>query len=98
MKVPALTTIMAGTFLLRSLFWRNDDEQSRKQTPRSGTGAGALPFAPLVPAYADEAMHWMVMISVLNGMGDGRLAPGETADRAQIAAIFQRFTAALAES
>ncbi len=43
--------------------------------------------------YAYEAMCWMTMNGVITGMGDGTLAPGATANRAQIATMFQRFDA-----
>ena len=45
--------------------------------------------------WADEAMHWMVMHGVINGMGDGSLAPQDNATRAQIAAMFMRFCEAI---
>ncbi len=35
------------------------------------------------------------MHGVINGMGDGTLAPGDNATRAQIAAMFMRFCAEL---
>ena len=42
-------------------------------------------------AFADEAMHWCVMTGVLQGTADGRLAPKDTADRAQLSAILHRY-------
>ncbi len=47
--------------------------------------------ASLVSDYANEAVHWMTMHGVLNGMGDGTLAPKANATRARIAAMFMRF-------
>ena len=54
-----------------------------------------FPDAADVADWADEAMHWMVMRGVINGM-DGRLNPQGSSTRAQIAAMVQRF-AAIAE-
>lgn len=51
----------------------------------------AFPDAAEVSEYADEAMHWMTMNGVIQGMGDGTLAPRANATRAQVAAMFQRF-------
>ena len=44
-----------------------------------------------VSDWADEAMHWMVMKGILNGMDNGTLAPEANAARAQIAVMFMRF-------
>ena len=51
------------------------------------------PDAAEVSDWADEAMHWMVMHGIINGMGDGTLVPQANATRAQIAAMFMRFAA-----
>ncbi|MBR5381341.1 MAG: S-layer homology domain-containing protein, partial [Oscillospiraceae bacterium] len=45
-----------------------------------------------ISKYAYEAMCWMTMHGVLNGMGDGTVAPQQEATRAQIAAMFMRFS------
>ena len=52
-----------------------------------------LPYtdAGEISGFAREAMAWMTMNGIVGGMGDGALAPGEGATRAQIAAMFQRF-------
>ena len=52
-----------------------------------------LPYADAdrISDFAREAMAWMTMTGVVGGMGDGTLAPGDGATRAQIAAMFQRF-------
>ena len=42
--------------------------------------------------YAYEAMCWMTMHGVINGMGDGTVAPQAEATRAQIATMFMRFS------
>ena len=50
-----------------------------------------------VAEYAYEPMCWMTMHGVINGMGDGTLAPGDNATRVQIAAMFLRFSEELAK-
>ena len=61
------------------------------------TGAWAFPLdysdAADVSEYAYEPMCWMTTHGVITGMGDGTLAPGDNATRAQIAAMFMRFAA-----
>ena len=47
--------------------------------------------ADTVSDWALEAMRWAVGVGLIKGMGDGRLAPGGSAVRAQIAALIQRF-------
>ena len=66
------------------------------QAKRLGfTGTWAFPLdysdAADVSEYAYEAMCWMTMHGVINGMGDGTLAPRDNATRAQIATMFLRF-------
>ncbi len=65
------------------------------------TGAWAFPLdypdAADVSDYAYEALCWMTMNGVIQGMDDGTLAPGANATRAQIAAMFQRFDEAMAK-
>ena len=61
---------------------------------RAGALTVEMPYSRYAADFtgtADEAMAWMTMTGVINGMGDGTLAPGEGATRAQIAAMFQRF-------
>ena len=48
-----------------------------------------------VADYAREAMGWAVAVGMICGMGDGTLAPGGTATRAQVAKIMQVFLTAL---
>lgn len=43
-----------------------------------------------VAAYALEAMQWAVGVGLVNGMGDGALAPTTTATRAELAALLMR--------
>lgn len=44
-----------------------------------------------ISEYAVEAMEWAVAEGLINGMGDGTLAPQGTTTRAQAAAILMRF-------
>ncbi|MBE7003325.1 MAG: hypothetical protein E7425_03445, partial [Ruminococcaceae bacterium] len=46
--------------------------------------------ASSVSSWADEAMHWMVMKGIVNGM-DGKLNPQGTLTRAQAATMLMRF-------
>ena len=50
------------------------------------------PDAGEVSGWADEAMHWMVMNGVINGM-DGRLNPQGETTRAQVATMLMRYDA-----
>ena len=50
-------------------------------------------YADQISDYAYEAMCWMTMHGVINGMGDGTVAPQSEATRAQIATMFMRFAA-----
>ena len=66
-----------------------------------GQGFAGMWYFPLdfrdaseVSDWADEAVHWMTMKGILTGTDDGRLAPKDSADRAQIAAMFMRLTEA----
>ncbi len=59
------------------------------------TGAWAFqldyPDADEVSDYAYEAMCWTTMHGIINGMGDGSLAPQGQATRAQVATMLMRF-------
>ena len=44
-----------------------------------------------VSEWAVEAMTWATGSGLINGMGDGRLAPKNTATRAQVAQIMMNF-------
>ena len=46
---------------------------------------------PRISSWADEAMHWCVMKGILNGTSGTTLSPKDTATRAQLAVILQRF-------
>lgn len=50
------------------------------------------PDAGTVSGWADEAMRWIVMNKVINGMGDGTLNPGGEGSRAQVATMLMRFS------
>lgn len=47
--------------------------------------------AEKVSSYAEEAMEWAVAEGLINGMGNGTLAPQGTTTRAQAAAVLMRF-------
>jgi len=72
------------------------------QTQGEGfTGAWAFPLnysdAAEVSDWAYEPLCWMTMNGVIQGMDGGVLAPGANATRAQITAMFMRFTEAIAK-
>lgn len=63
------------------------------QTGHNAWERGALsafPDAGSVSSWAQEAMSWAVGTKLLNGSG-GKLLPGESATRAQVAAMLHRF-------
>jgi len=47
--------------------------------------------ADKVSSYAEDALEWAVAEGIINGMGDGTLAPQGTTTRAQAAAMIMRF-------
>ena len=47
--------------------------------------------ADQVSVWADEAMHWMVMKGVINGVSERELSPWTDAVRAQVATMLMRF-------
>ena len=53
----------------------------------------SLPFgdAQLVSGYAQDSMCWAVENGILSGYGNGLLAPGSSATRAEAAAILKRY-------
>ena len=48
--------------------------------------------ADKISGYAKNAMNWAVANGLINGMGDGTVAPNATATRAQIATILMRYS------
>lgn len=48
--------------------------------------------ATLLSSWSGDAVKWAVSAKLLNGMGNGTLAPKATVTRAQVAAILQRFS------
>ena len=42
--------------------------------------------------WADEAMHWMILNDVINGVSDKELNPQGDAVRAQVATMLMRFS------
>jgi beta-galactosidase len=51
-----------------------------------------------VSAWASEAMAWAVETGILSGRPDGRLAPQDSASRAEVAAMLMRFVRVMVES
>ena len=60
-------------------------------SPEASGDLSAFSDADKVDGYATLAMQWAVGKGLINGMGDGTLAPRDTATRAQVAAILMRF-------
>lgn len=56
-----------------------------------------LPFedAADISAWADEAVHWCYMNGIVTGRTETAFVPGDTATRAETAAMFQRFCEAV---
>ena len=61
--------------------------------PKAGGDFSAFRDSDAVSPWAAEAMAWAVSSGILDGMGDGSLAPRDTATRAQVAAVLSRFVA-----
>ena len=59
------------------------------------TGAWSFPLnfkdADQVSEWADEAMHWMTMNGIIQGVSDRELSPQDDAVRAQVATMLMRF-------
>lgn len=55
------------------------------------TSLASFSDADNVSSWAVEEMKWAVAVGLVNGMGDGTLAPQGNAERCQVAAIFMRF-------
>ena len=59
--------------------------------------SGELTFADAdgVSGYAKDALLWAAQNGIINGVGGGRVAPKETAERAQVAAMLARYLKSL---
>ena len=55
------------------------------------TSLNGFPDAGYVSDWAAAGMQWAVAVGVINGTGDGTLAPQGWATRAQIARVMQQF-------
>ncbi|MBR6259513.1 MAG: S-layer homology domain-containing protein, partial [Oscillospiraceae bacterium] len=84
-----VTREQLAAILYRYAHYRSMSFEGISPFPLDYTDAGDI------SGYAEEALCWMTKNGVINGMGDGTLAPGAYAARAQIAAIFMRFAQAL---
>lgn len=61
--------------------------------PKTDGDFSAFRDGDAVSPWAADAMAWAVSSGILDGMGDGSLAPRDTATRAQVAAVLARFVA-----
>lgn len=61
--------------------------------PSTAGDLSAYADAENISDYATEAMSWCVENGILNGTDGGRLAPADSATRAETAAVLQRFAA-----
>jgi len=52
---------------------------------------GSFTDVDKISSWASEEMKWAVSVGLINGMGDGIVAPQGEAERCQVAAIFMRF-------
>ena len=75
---------------LATILYRNAQSKGKGFT---GTWYFPLNFddAEQVSEWADEAMHWMIMNGVIQGMSDKELSPQGDAVRAQVATMLMRF-------
>ncbi|MBR2742318.1 MAG: S-layer homology domain-containing protein [Clostridia bacterium] len=82
---------------LAAILYRSAKAQGKGFT---GLWAFRLDYADAdeISEYAYEPLCWMTMHGVINGMGDGTLAPKAEATRAQIAAMFMRFAEETADT
>ena len=76
---------------LATILYRNAQSKGKGFT---GTWYFPLNFddAEQVSEWADEAMHWMIMNGVIQGMSDKELSPQGDAVRAQVATMLMRFS------
>ena len=65
--------------------------QFKKLNTSSAGGLSQFSDSGSVSGYALDAMSWAVSKGLISGTSDGKLAPGSTATRAQLAAILHRF-------
>ena len=59
--------------------------------PQISGSLSAFTDGSKVSSYARTSMIWATGVGLISGVGGGRLAPGDTATRAQIAAILTRY-------
>ena len=61
------------------------------ETPDSSLLTPNFDDADMISTWAVDAMNWAVGESLINGMGDGTVAPQGTATRAQVATMIMRY-------
>lgn len=55
------------------------------------TAGGSFRDSAGISGWAAESVDWAVRVGLLTGRGEGQLAPGATASRAEVATLIQRF-------
>ena len=65
--------------------------QFKKMNTTTSGGLSKFSDSGSVSGYALDAMSWAVSKGLISGTSDGKLTPGATATRAQLAAILHRF-------
>ena len=65
--------------------------QFKKMNTTTAGGLSKFSDSGSVSGYALDAMSWAVSKGLISGTSDGKLTPGATATRAQLAAILHRF-------
>lgn len=80
-----ITREQLAAFLYRYAAYRGNDTSAKEDA------LSQFSDAALVSDYARDSVRWAVGTGLLSGMGDGSLAPGSSATRAQAASILMRF-------
>ena len=65
--------------------------QFKKMNTTTAGGLSKFSDSSSISGYAMDAMSWAVSKGLISGTSDGKLNPGSTATRAQLAAILHRF-------
>lgn len=80
---------------LAAILYRYAEKKGLDVTVRGDLGA--FVDAGSVSDYAVEPLRWAVGVGLISGMGDGSIAPGGKATRAQVATILMRYCQNLAD-
>lgn len=79
-----ITREQLAAILYRYTAFKGGDTSARADT-------GAYRDGAEISSYALDAISWAVAAGVINGVGDGRLAPKESASRAQVAQMLMNY-------